>query len=85
MAARLLITVHGIRTFGKWQDSLENLVRAEVGDVIQTSHYRYGFFTVIAFLIPPLRWLATRRFQLDLLYQASRAPWSRIDIVAQDT
>jgi WD40 repeat protein len=48
----------------------------------EVCHYRYGFFTVVAFLIPPLRWLATRQFRAELVHQANRKRWSRIDIVA---
>jgi len=79
---RLVITVHGIRTFGLWQEKLEERLRANRDLLIEVCHYRYGFFTVIAFLIPPLRWLATRRFYSDLRRQISQQSWSRIDIVA---
>ena len=79
---RLLITVHGIRTFGLWQEKLEHKLREELGRAVEVCHYRYGFFTVLAFLIPPFRWLATRRFRSELLQQANRKRWSRIDIVA---
>lgn len=79
---RLLITVHGIRTFGKWQDQLEGELRNRLGSSIHVCHYRYGFFTLFAFLIPPLRWLATRRFQAELLSQNRKLEWDRIDIVA---
>jgi hypothetical protein len=79
---RLLITVHGIRTFGSWQEKLEQKLRAASTEALEVCHYRYGFFSILAFLIPPFRWLVTRRFQLELLHQASRKNWSRIDIVA---
>src|ERR1039457_6521788 len=71
VAYRLLITVHGIRTFGLWQEKLEHKLREEPGRTVEVCHYRYGFFTVLAFLIPPFRWLATRRFRAELLHQSN--------------
>jgi WD40 repeat protein len=79
---RLLITVHGIRTFGLWQERLEDQFRRKMDENLEVCHYRYGFFTILGFLIPPFRWILTKRFQLDLLHQASRLNWKRIDIVA---
>jgi hypothetical protein len=79
---RLVISVHGIRTFGAWQEDLSKMLVAEFGDSIVVNSYRYGFFTILAFLIPPLRWLATRRFRYHLMKQAAREHWSRIDLVA---
>jgi hypothetical protein len=79
---RLLITVHGIRTFGRWQERIEELVKRDLGLNTDVRHYRYGFFTILAFLFPPLRWLATRRFHIALLHQLQRESWERVDIVA---
>lgn len=78
---RLLITVHGIRTFGSWQDKLGEKVRDKL-EAVEVCHYRYGFFTILAFVIPPFRWLATRRFRSELLRLSNSKKWSRIDIVA---
>jgi WD40 repeat protein len=80
-ATHVVITVHGIRTFGQWQERLEALLRAsEPG--IRVLNYKYGYFSIIAFLVPFLRWLVTRRFGLSLEYVARRYPGARIDIVA---
>ncbi len=76
----LIVTVHGIRTFGEWQDRLEYLIKKQEPEA-QIFHYRYGYFSVIAFLIPFLRWLVTERFRKAFLPQVS-GPWDRIDIVA---
>lgn len=77
----LIITVHGIRTFGQWQERLEQLVRsAEPNATVY--NYHYGYFSIVAFIIPFLRWLITRRFRQALLDASSRTQWDRIDIVA---
>ncbi len=83
LCKHLVITVHGIRTFGRWQERLESLLRAEVGGTreLHTMAYKYGYFSVFAFLVPFLRWLVTLRFRRALLRVARDGPWDRIDLV----
>ena len=78
---RLVLTVHGIRTFGHWQERLEQLLKAS-DPTIEVFNYKYGYFSVLAFMIPLLRWLVTVRFRREMLRVIERAPWDRIDIVA---
>lgn len=65
----LVITIHGIRTFGKWQERLEALTKSQLPEDSKARfhHYRYGYFSAPAFLVPPLRALVTRRFAQNLL------------------
>lgn len=63
------LTVHGIRTFGTWQNRLKALVCART-DSISFSTYRYGYFTLIAFSLPFLRWIQVillKRYIKDLI------------------
>ena len=78
----LVITVHGIRTYGDWQDELKKLLEAaEPGVCVRM--YRYGFFSSLAFLIPPLRWLVGRQFRRFFEQEINAAPeGARIDLVA---
>jgi hypothetical protein len=82
----LVITVHGIRTFGDWQERLERLLREELlvasGESLDVVNYKYRYFSVIAFLIPFVRWLVVRRFRTAFLEEAKRSSWDRIDLVA---
>lgn len=40
---RLVITLHGIRTFGQWQERMESLVQdAPQGSDIEFANYKYG-------------------------------------------
>src|SRR5206468_4064169 len=83
----LVITVHGIRTFGLWQERLEELLKLAamekaVATRVDVFNYKYGYFSIVAFLIPFLRWLVTRRFRRDMLEVVERGNWARIDIVA---
>jgi WD40 repeat protein len=65
----LVITVHGIRTFGGWQERLEALTRAAIGSrghEISFKHKRYGYFSVLKFLNPLARNAEARRFSSEL-------------------
>jgi Leucine-rich repeat (LRR) protein/pimeloyl-ACP methyl ester carboxylesterase len=79
----LVITVHGIRTFGQWQERLENLLRTAAPPEAELTvvHYKFGYFSAFAFLSIFLRWLTTRRFRSELV-ALTRTPWDRVDIVA---
>lgn len=50
----ILITVHGIRTFGHWQSRLKDLVAGRA-DFFEYHSYRYGYFSAFSFLFPFLR------------------------------
>jgi WD40 repeat protein len=78
----LIVTVHGIRTFGAWQERLENIVcDGADGAHVRFSHYRYGYFSLLAFIFPPLRWLVVRRFRNDFRKEAADPALTRIDLV----
>jgi WD40 repeat protein/pimeloyl-ACP methyl ester carboxylesterase len=79
--APLLVTVHGIRTFGQWQERLGEIIQAEGNDT-RAFHYKYGYFSIMAFVIPFLRWMVTRRFRRALLALIENNAGTPIDIVA---
>jgi hypothetical protein len=58
----LIITVHGIRTYGQWQRRLERLVRSSEPKV-EFYHYHFGYFSLFAYVTLIFRWLETRRFR----------------------
>lgn len=78
----VVITVHGIRTYGNWQADLKGLLEeAEPG--VTVLNYQYGYFSSLAFLVPPLRWLMARRFRKFFAQAVAAAPeGARIDLVA---
>lgn len=82
MSKKLVITVHGIRTFGQWQERLAAMLEQNATQEISVENYHYGYFSVIAFLIPIFRWLATRRFRQELQRIVRQFPEHRISIVA---
>ncbi|MGZ4159782.1 MAG: hypothetical protein ACXVNF_03130 [Neobacillus sp.] len=68
-----LLTVHGIRTFGDWQNRLQKLISSRVSG-IEFSSYKYGYFSAFAFLIPFLREIETRRLTGHLRSTFARNP-----------
>ncbi|HEY3441361.1 MAG TPA: hypothetical protein VGK29_11435 [Paludibaculum sp.] len=81
MQPHFVITAHGIRTFGEWQERLETIVALAESD-ITFLHYKYGVFSALAFIVPFLRGTETRRFARYLEAFAAEHPGARIDIVA---
>lgn len=82
----LVITIHGIRTYGHWQQRLEDIVingEHASTDVnrIHFAHYQYGYFSLFAFLIPFIRSVVTRRFRKEFHRISHERSWSRIDLV----
>jgi WD40 repeat protein len=65
----LIITVHGIRTFGQWQKRLEIVTKAAAAaqsDSFVFMHKNYGYFSVFRFLNPFARRAEVRRFAAEL-------------------
>ncbi len=60
---------------------LEAILKTAEPDV-EVYHYKYGYFSVLAFITPFLRWLVTRRFRRELIRLSEKETWERIDIVA---
>lgn len=81
----IIITIHGIRTYGRWQSRLRDIVydRAHSnGKLIEVLSYRYGVFTLLSFLVPYLRSLAVKQFKNYLESLFDEKSLGRVDIVA---
>ncbi|MBR0779555.1 tetratricopeptide repeat protein [Bradyrhizobium diazoefficiens] len=80
---QLIISVHGIRTFGNWQERLEHLLQAESSDRdLTVINYKFGYFSILAFLVPFLRWFVVRQFRKFYVDIATSQNWDRIDLAA---
>jgi hypothetical protein len=78
----LVITVHGIRTFGDWQGRLAALLRQNAkGQELEVIEYKFGFFSVLAFMVPFVRMIVVRRFRNYFVSIATTSAWDRIDLV----
>lgn len=81
---KLVFTVHGIRTFGQWQQRLEKLVAADPessGCDWDFKHKDYKFFSVFRFINPLTRWIEVRRFRAEFLDKVEDAKADRIYLV----
>lgn len=59
------VTVHGIRTFGQWQERLKKMVQGEAS-YIKFLSYKYGYFSVIFFVFPFFQRREVNRLKLAL-------------------
>lgn len=86
IARHLVITVHGIRTYGDWQGRLERLALTEPGRAggdLAFVHYSPGYVGALFYWFAPCRWLAVRRFRIELEATLERYPHAvRLDIFA---
>jgi len=78
---RLLITVHGIRTYGKWQASLQRAMRTTSRE-FDFVDVKYGFFDLLSFSIPLLRLRKAREAALQLINAINNSSEKKIYIVA---
>jgi tetratricopeptide (TPR) repeat protein/pimeloyl-ACP methyl ester carboxylesterase len=76
-----IVTLHGIQTYGQWQDRLGALLR-DAGSAAKVRHFKYGVFSVFSYFVPFLRWINVWRFRRSLEDLARANPGARIDIVA---
>ena len=81
MSDHLIITVHGIRTYGQWQERFESLFPKQHRDKITFVHYKLGYFSFLKFLVPPARWFVTSRFKRYLRKELEVRQWRRVDLV----
>jgi outer membrane protein OmpA-like peptidoglycan-associated protein len=78
---RIVVTIHGIRTHGQWQERLTALLNA-ADPTIDVVNYKYGFFSTLAFIVPLTRSLITRRFRREFVELVRTNPDAEFDIVA---
>lgn len=62
----LTITLHGIRTQGRWQELLENSVRESVSEAV-FRNYKYNYFSALKLLIPFFRAGVIKKFRSCLV------------------
>lgn len=78
----ILYSVHGINTNGEWQEDLDRFISCQ-GKVNNLSHqaYKYQYYPIYSFLIPPLRRKEVKRLITDLEFCARRAPNATVHLI----
>lgn len=78
---KLLITIHGIRTFGQWQKKLQELLCTKTL-TFDFSTIKYGFFQLFIMYIPFLRDMAIVEAKKTLIDLINNSQEKKIYIVA---
>ncbi|PTT24605.1 hypothetical protein DBR18_26930 [Pseudomonas sp. HMWF021] len=78
---RLLITIHGIRTFGKWQEALGSSMQAYSRD-FEFVDVKYGFYDIVSFAIPYLRNRKAKQASQQVISALEANPGKHVYIVA---
>lgn len=77
---KIIYSVHGIMSFGLWQNKLDSFVN-NMDDYIHIK-YKYNFFPIMSFLNLKKRSIEANRFKNELIALANRYPNARVDIIA---
>ena len=78
---KVIYSIHGIMSYGGWQDSLdEYLISQKVG--YKHIKFKYNFFPFVSFLIPPLRRLEVKSFIKELQGLADQNREVEVNIIA---
>lgn len=82
---RVVISIHGIRTFGEWQTKLGVAIKESLNEnrapQVKTIEYKYNFFPLISFLSSKKKDAEITRFAQKLLHIARTHPRAKISIV----
>lgn len=79
---KLVITVHGIMSLGKWQNDFKNYYKEKYSSDYPPVSYKYHYFPVLGFLIPKARKKEEAKFQKFILEITQRYPDAVLDIIA---
>ncbi|MPQ82579.1 response regulator [Pseudomonas sp. MAFF 730085] len=60
-----VLTIHGIQTFGDWQNRLKALAESHT-DLVDFNTYKYGYFSAVSFLMPFARHREVARLRNSL-------------------
>lgn len=80
-AEKILISVHGIRTYGQWQENLSKEIK-RYSKSFESFEVKYGFFDILSFSIPPLRNRKIRKISQRISYILAKNPNKEIFLVA---
>jgi CheY-like chemotaxis protein len=79
---KLVITVHGIMSFGKWQNDFKKAYEEKFPNGYAPVNYKYHYFPILGFLIPKARRKEEEEFHNFVSRVTQRYPEATIDIIA---
>ncbi|RBW66049.1 hypothetical protein DS893_06325 [Vibrionales bacterium C3R12] len=77
----IIYSVHGINTYGEWQDELSQFIKSKFDGLFNHIPYKYQYFPIYSFLNPFLRKREVKRLIKDLEHCARRAPNATVHLV----
>lgn len=78
---RIIISVHGIRTLGQWQDSLEQSILNNNLE-LEVKKYKYNYFSAVQLAIPFFREIVINRLSSELELISDENPNAEITIIS---
>ncbi|MEE2026110.1 hypothetical protein QWF21_17885, partial [Alkalimonas sp. MEB004] len=78
---KIIYSIHGIHSFGGWQGRFDDFLK-EQGSEFEHIEFKYNFYPVFSFLIPPLRNREVKTFITELQDLTNRNRTAEINIVA---
>ncbi|WP_130947834.1 alpha/beta hydrolase [Klebsiella quasipneumoniae] len=76
----VLVTVHGIRTYAPWQNTIEEQI-TNISNKFNHIKFNYGFLNILCFLFPPTRYLFARKIIQDIRITVESNKNKRIYII----
>lgn len=77
----ILLSIHGIRTLGTWQEKLEQRVLNKKDNIYEVINFRFNYFSSIQLLIPRCRKFVIDRLIIDLVEINNKNPNCQISII----
>jgi hypothetical protein len=78
---KLLITIHGIRTYGSWQSVITSKVD-DYSNEFNHEQFNYGYFDLLSFCIPFLRARKQNEIALKVINSIENSKDVEIDLIA---
>lgn len=76
---KIIYSVHGIMSFGLWQNKLDTFI-ADM-DGYKHIKYKYNFFPIVSFLNLKKRKIEADRFENELIALANRYPNAKVNVI----
>jgi hypothetical protein len=73
----LSITIHGIRTQGKWQEDIDNNLKSKFNGIV-CKNYKYNYFSAIKLLLPNFRNKVIADFKEKLIELLDETPNAKV-------
>ncbi|MDP5147564.1 hypothetical protein ORI98_14065 [Shewanella sp. ULN5] len=78
---KVILSVHGIRTLGHWQNKLESAISKHEDDFV-VENFKYNYFSAIQLLLPKYREIVIRKLTAELERLSEQYPDAQLTVFA---